>query len=154
MQVPAGQDRWVTWPLGLNGLTDGWYRIEASPAPGLAWRVSSGLVPGHVGVYALSPTRRRFRHNTFAFKVAPPQSIFAAANVLTGVTRPGNGTNLWRSDPSQAMPQWLALSWSAPTTVKRVELTFSGHTWGEVHGSVNFFHCHPIVRSSIGNESP
>jgi hypothetical protein len=44
------------------------------------------------------------------------------------------------------MPQWLALSWPAPATVKRVELTFSGHTWGEVHQEPGFFRDAQTVR--------
>jgi hypothetical protein len=108
--------------------------------------VTASILPGHVGVYANSPTRRRFRHNSFAFKVAPAQPVFAPGNVLTGVTRPGGGTNLWRSDAAQTLPQWIELAWGEAKTIRRVELTFSGHTWAEVHMEPGFFRDAQTVR--------
>ena len=146
LSVAPGQDRWVAWELKLNGLPAGTYRIEANPAPGLVWRQLSHIQPGCFAQRHLSPTRLRDRHNGLAFRLSPGQPVYEAANVLSGVTRPLSGTNLWRSDAGQGMPQWLDLSWKTPQAVTRVEVTFAGHLLKEVHAEPPFFKDAQTVR--------
>ena len=61
-----------------------------------------------------------------SFRISPPQACYAADNVLSGVTRPYDWTNLWRSDPAEPLDQWLELRWPEEQTIARVELTFPG----------------------------
>jgi len=76
---------------------------------------------------------------TLAFRISPPQPSFEPANVLTGVSRPHRWTNLWRSDPRQALPQWLELAWDVPRDIGSVELTFPGHLVREYHAYQPFY---------------
>ncbi|HEV2528800.1 MAG TPA: FAD-dependent oxidoreductase [Thermomicrobiales bacterium] len=104
------------------------------PFDGGAWLSSSQEPPGtqsaqwdpELGYW-------RWLHGTFHTIPEPASYPFGAHNIATGVTRPEIGTNVWVSDPVQALPQWVDLHWTAPVTVGRVELTFdsqlSGWVW-------------------------
>lgn len=139
LTVAPGEDRWVTWDLHRTDLPAGTYRIEAGPAPGLIWRQAAHIQPGCFAQQHLSPTRMRDRHVGLAFRLSPGQPVYEAVNVQTGVTRPQSGTNLWRSDAGQGMPQWLELAWETPQVLAQVELTFAGHLLNEVHSEPPFF---------------
>jgi hypothetical protein len=78
-------------------------------------------------------------HAAHAFQVEPPQSVYGAARVLSGATRPHHTTNLWRSEAGMPFPQYLELAWDNPVTASRVEVTFAGHLFGEVHRDPPFF---------------
>ena len=85
-------------------------------------------------------TLRRYGNGiTLSFRVDPPQPCFAPENVLSGVTRPHRFTNLWRSDPGEPLPQWLELEWSAPQTIRQIELTFPGQLLREYHAYPPFY---------------
>jgi hypothetical protein len=88
-----------------------------------------------MSAYQMSPAkmRRYGTGKTQSFRVSPPQPAYDAENVLTGVTRPHGFTNVWRSNPSEPMSQWLELTWDAPQTIAQVELTFAGHLFKEYH---------------------
>jgi hypothetical protein len=142
LEVPPGEDRWVDWPLSLTGLPKGYLRLDlGGDQPDLSWRFSQGILPGQVAAFAMSAMKHRRMVDgvTLAFRVSPPQDVYAPAQVLTGVTRPHRATNLWRSDPGQPLPQWIELAWSGPRSVREVELTFPGHLLREVHAYPPFF---------------
>lgn len=135
-----GQKRWVAWDVALQGVQPGWLRIETvQPAPGVAWRFTRGVLPGHFCFRHLSPTRWRDTHAGFAFRVSPAQDAFGPAEALSGTSRPQATPSTWRSDPGQGLPQWLELGWQAPQRVTRIELTFPGSLLREVHNCAPFY---------------
>jgi hypothetical protein len=75
----------------------------------------------------------RWEHGTLGVRVAPITEPYGPAQVVSGVTRPERTTNVWISDPRQALPQWWEISWPEPQLVASVELTFdsqlSGWIW-------------------------
>ncbi|MGH2561574.1 MAG: FAD-dependent oxidoreductase [Thermomicrobiales bacterium] len=75
----------------------------------------------------------RWMHGSLWFAVAPESVPYGAANVVSGVTRPDVGTNVWISDPAQPLPQSIELTWPEPVTAASIELTFdsqlSGWIW-------------------------
>jgi len=75
----------------------------------------------------------RWMHGTLGFDIAPVSMPYAASNILSGMTRPEVGSNLWISDPQQALPQMLEIRWPKPVEINQVELTFdsqlSGWIW-------------------------
>lgn len=134
--VPAGHDGWVDWPLHLTDMAPGrLLRVEALPNPALEWQVAGKIVTGQLGQYQIGDDKmRRFGHGeTLSFRVSPAQACYGPANVLSGVSRPYQFTNLWKSAPQQALPQWLRLQWAAQQTIRQVELTFPGHLIREYH---------------------
>lgn len=139
LRVPPGREHWVEWDVNLSvhpsaaeALPHGghrYLRVDLAGTPGVRWHTASVLEPGHASAFAMADGRlRRFRDGvTQAFRVDPPQHCYGPGNVLTGETRPHRGTNLWRSDPAQPLPQWLELTWDGPVSVGTVQLTFAGH---------------------------
>ncbi|GKV71929.1 FAD-dependent oxidoreductase [Pseudarthrobacter sp. NCCP-2145] len=142
--VPPGGPHWIEWPVTIPGddLAEGGYiRVDLEAAPEIEWHVSSTVLPGQIAGYEYSPGRyRRFGGgSTLSFQIEPAQEAYTADNVLTGVTRPHQGTNQWRSDPVAPLPQWLELSWQEPQRIRQVQITFSGHLLREYHAYPAFY---------------
>lgn len=143
LSVASGKQQWVEWLLPCNAQlpTEGYIRFDLDANPHVLWHVAGAIEPGHVSAFEMAHGKmRRFSNGvTLAMIVDPPQHCFAAKNVLSGQTRPYAGTNLWRSDPEQPLPQWLELCWPAPELVCSVELTFAGHLLREYHAYAPFY---------------
>lgn len=143
LAVQPGEQQWLTWilPEGLRQPREGYLRFDLLPNAAVSWHVSGAIEPGHVSAFEMAPGKmRRYSSGvTLALRVDPPQKSFAAKNVLSGQTRPHKGTNLWRSDPAEALPQSLTLHWDAEQTFKTVELTFPGHLLREYHAYAPFY---------------
>jgi hypothetical protein len=139
LKVPPGENQWVQWPCdvqpGRQAPAGCFLRVDLDANEDVSWPASQAVLPGHVGYYQIGPEKmRRFANgSTLAFRVHPPQSVFAGENVISGVTRPYRGVNLWRSDPAEPLGQWVQLQWEQPETIARVELTFPGHLLREYH---------------------
>ncbi|MFC4600043.1 FAD-dependent oxidoreductase [Cohnella hongkongensis] len=131
LSVPPGRERWVEWPLRLDvRKQQGRYvRLDLLANPKLGWHAAASLEPGHVSAYEIGEGKMRKLGQgvMMSLKVEPPQACYEAGNVLSGVTRPYAYTNLWRSDPSLALPQWLELAWAEPVELGSVELVLPGH---------------------------
>jgi hypothetical protein len=146
LEVPVGNEQWVEWRLGLNsgdGFHSGQYvRLDLSPNPQVEWCVSRAIQAGHLAGFEMAPGKlARLRNGvTLSFRVDPPQPCYLPENVLSGVTRPYQFTNLWRSDPAQPLPQWLELTWDAPQTIREVQITFPGHLFREYQDYPPLFH--------------
>ncbi len=138
---PSPQPQWVDWPLGLKVQPGRYYRLDLLPNPAVRWLVVGSIVPGHVAAIAMNATRmRRYGPGlTLSFRVSPDQAVYAPENVLSGVSRPHRFTNLWRSDPARALPQWLELEWQTPRKIGQVELSFPGHLLREYHAYQPFY---------------
>ncbi|AIQ20469.1 hypothetical protein H70357_30020 [Paenibacillus sp. FSL H7-0357] len=139
LKVPPGQMQWVAWEVGLgpqDGLSAGQYiRMELAENPQVEWHMAGTVIPGHTSAYEMGPSRmRRYRDGgTLSFRIDPPQPCYSPANVTTGIARPYDYTNVWRSDPSETLPQWLELQWEDAQWIGTVELTFPGHLFREYH---------------------
>lgn len=141
LHVPPGGPHWIEWPLAAQVRPGGYVRLDLAANPLLCWPAAPAILPGHVAAFDMGGGRmRRYSHGvTLCFRVSPPQSAFAPANVLSGVTRPHTFTNLWRTDPAQPLPQWLQLEWPSPQSIAAVELTFPGHLVREYHAYGPFY---------------
>jgi len=140
LEVPPGGPHWVSWPVQV-GAADvggaGYVRVQLRATPEVEWKLSPTLLPGQVAGYAVSPERlRRFGGGaTLSFAVEPALAPYGPENVLTGVTRPAERANVWRSDPDSPLPQWLELSWPEPVEISQVQLTFAGNLLREYHAT-------------------
>ncbi len=150
LDVAPGERQWVEWTLPQDALlpSEGYIRIDLDANPDLLWHVAGAIEPGHVSAFEMAPGKmRRYSSGvTLSMLVDPPQHCFAAKNVLSGQTRPHNGTNLWRSDPEEPLPQWLELAWTAPESINAVEITFAGHLLREYHAYAPFYRDPQCVR--------
>lgn len=142
VSVAPGNKQWVTFDFDIQDLTERrFYRLDVLPQSGIEWLLTPKIVTGHMAVYQIGNNKmRRFGNgHTFSFQVDPPQPCYSAANILTGITRPYQFTNLWKSDPSFPLPQWVDLNWEEEQLIKQVELTFPGHLIREYHAYRPFY---------------
>lgn len=141
--VPPGGPHWIEWEVCLNAtdLSGGYIRADLEAVPEIEWHLSSAVMPGQIAGYEASPGRyRRFGGGaTLSFQIEPAQAAYAPENVLTGVTRPHQQTNQWRSDPVEPLPQWLQLDWDRPRQIGQIQLTFAGHLLREYHAYPPFY---------------
>jgi hypothetical protein len=140
LSIPPGS-HWIVWPVRLTLSERQYVRLDLEANAEVCWPTAGVIVPGHLAAYEMGNGRmRRYGEGvTLCFRVSPPQASFAAENVISGVTRPLRFTNLWRSDPSLALPQWLELAWKTPQRLTSIELTFPGHLLREYHAYQPFY---------------
>jgi hypothetical protein len=138
--VPPGAKQWITWPVQA-AVPRGYVRLDLGANPQVCWHQAAAILPGHLAAFDMGggQMRRYSSGVTLAFRVAPAQPAYAPANVISGVSRPHRSTNLWRSDPRQALPQWLELAWAGAQEIGSVELTFPGHLVREYHAYQPFY---------------
>jgi len=63
-------------------------------------------------------------NDTFALRLDPPSFPFGPENITSGVARPERWTNIWISDPKEALPQSVTLDLGEEVEVSSVYLTF------------------------------
>ncbi|WP_208810753.1 FAD-dependent oxidoreductase [Paenibacillus jilunlii] len=145
LAVPPGRMQWVAWEAGLTaaeGLRSGGYvRLELAANPQVEWHKGGTVIPGHTSAYEMAPsTMRRYGDGgTLSFRIDPPQACYEPSNVLTGIARPYDYTNLWRSDPAGPLPQRLELEWETEQCIGTVELAFPGQLFREYHRYPPFY---------------
>ncbi|NQX67254.1 FAD-dependent oxidoreductase [Paenibacillus alba] len=142
LEIPEGERIWVEWAANATGLRPSSYvRLDLLENPDLEWHRAGCIVPGHMSANEIGLNRMRRYDNgiTMSFKVAPAQPCFGPENVLSGVTRPHQFTNLWRSEPNEPLGAYLELSWQKTQSIRHVELTFPGHLIREYHAYAPFY---------------
>ncbi|NQX63321.1 FAD-dependent oxidoreductase [Paenibacillus qinlingensis] len=132
LAVPPGRLQWIRWEMNMTpGLKQsaGFIRLDIAAHPHLYWHKAANIVPGMVAASDMdNGLMRRYENGeTLAFQIEPEQSSYPPENVLSGVTRPYKSTNLWRSSPSESMPQWIGLTWREEQVISQVEVTFAGN---------------------------
>jgi len=145
LQISPGKNQWAKWSLNLDlpaTIVPGKFlRVDLLANKNVSWHAAQKIIPGHMAMYSISPTRmRRFGNgHTLAYRISPPQKPFSPVQVISGVTRPHRTTNLWGSDPTQPLPQWLELAWEQPEIIREVVLVFPGHLIREYHAYSPFY---------------
>lgn len=131
LKVPAGLRQWVEWPVHLDApaLAGRYVRLDLLTNTAVCWHAAEEVAHGHVSAYEMETgqMRRYGTGTTMSYRIVPSQSCYNADQVLSGVTRPYRYTNVWRSDPAQALPQWVELSWKDPVSIGTIQLTFPGY---------------------------
>ena len=134
-RVPPGESEVVFRPDAPIQVTPGHPVIlMVDPLPHVAWRLSAQEPPGtQAARWDASLGYWRWLHGTLRVDVSPATRPYGPPNVISGVTRPEIGANVWISDPTQPLPQGVTLTWPSPVRVGCVELTFdselSGWLW-------------------------
>lgn len=96
------------------------YYFILSTVPGVEVHTSNRYLPG---LY-MKADGCYLKNDNMAFKVMPPQNIFTPENAVNGLTRGGDWTNAWISDPEDQLPRNLTLELSRPEKINAVELIF------------------------------
>jgi hypothetical protein len=131
--IAPGYKGWVEFTFNRDVEPRKLYWVHAPAAPGVLWRaievprgVSHATPPGCVAAQRIGATRWEplGTHMCYGMKVSPVSRPFAAENVNRGTHRPDRWSNIWISDPSQALPQHVELAWKGPQSINTVLLTF------------------------------
>ncbi|MEI2395784.1 FAD-dependent oxidoreductase [Paenibacillus phytohabitans] len=70
--------------------------------------------------------KKKFDHTAPCIRLSAPSQAFAAVKATDGYLRPYGGPHLWSSDQmNSGRPEWLELSWSAPASIRQVQVTFN-----------------------------
>jgi hypothetical protein len=144
LTIPAGSERqWIEWPLNWQNELPGRYvRLELDANPEVQWHSAGSVIPGHTSAFDMGGGKmRRYQADggTLSYRISPAQKSFEGDNVISGVTRPYQYTNLWMSDPTQSLPQHIQLSWDEPRKVSQIQITFPGHLFQEYHKYEPFY---------------
>jgi len=133
LEVPQGDYQWIRWELDLTlGAQPRhcYIRLELGPNTNVVWHSAKTVIPGMTAAYDLGTgSMRRYGNGvTMSFAIEPEQQPYPAQHVVSGVTRPYNATNLWRSQPMGTDgPQWIDLVWNEPVSISKIQLTFAGN---------------------------
>jgi hypothetical protein len=129
--VASAEHRWIPFTLPRE-LKPYWvYELTFSKSPQVVWAYTEA----HAG-------RRRFRSGTEwkeargAYLVRPigcPQPLppCPASLAVDGWSVPEHeNRHMWRSDPTQPLPQWIELQWPQPVRFNTVHLVFDTNIYG------------------------
>ena len=142
---------WVTSELGAEVEPNRFHWVSLEATPGISWAYQRELVlatncasnqPGgwpQWRAFPREPLDGGFLR-TFCIRLTPESSPYQPGNVVSGVSRPEQWTNIWVSDSSQAMPQHIDLAFSEPRKVHEIRLTFDDDL------DTNIYHPRPFGR--------
>ncbi|WP_309386252.1 FAD-dependent oxidoreductase [Cerasicoccus frondis] len=144
ISVPQGEKLWLPCavkPEGADLPKSGFIRLVLKKNVEVVWHSSPAVEVGQVAAFKMSGKKyRRFGGGfSMSYRLTPAQACYPASHVLSGRTRPYESTNIWRSAPEQALPQYLDLKWGEEQQVGVVELTFPGHLLREYHAAPALF---------------
>jgi len=101
------------------------YWVRVAPVDGVSWAYTSCEEIGSQRAewYELLGRWQPVR-GTHAFRIRPTSRPFAPGSVTNGYHRPEVAPNLWISDSSQPLPQWVELELAEPRWIDTIYLTF------------------------------
>ncbi|MCD6350804.1 MAG: FAD-dependent oxidoreductase, partial [Armatimonadetes bacterium] len=125
--VPPKTTQWVRFEVNCKTRAPFvWAWLPA--AEGISWQLMTTAPQGSCRAYGDGHQWTVVKGQYYAFYTAPPlaqPADYRAANALNGVARiVGEHSNLWASDASQPMPQWIELDFGRPVELNTVYLTF------------------------------
>lgn len=127
--VPPQAESWVEFKVNVQ--TDSPFLYAWFPAtPGVSWRLMTKCAEGGCRAYGNLDQWTVNKGQYYALYTAPAirvstPDLYSPAYVINGVARiVGKQTNMWASDPTQPMPQWLELAWPEKVRLSSVYLTF------------------------------
>ncbi len=131
--VPAGFAGYLRFSFNVRTEPGSLYCVHLDAHPGLSWALFSdpegepARVPaGTTAADRPGPTRWRPLTNgrCFCLRLRPEQRPYGPSNVVRGTSRPDRWTNLFASDPAQALPAWVELRLPHRARYNTVQLTF------------------------------
>ena len=127
--VPPGRESWVEFKLDCTSdASHLWLWLPATE--GIAWRMMADAPLGSCRAYGGGRGNpwTVVEGQYYAFFAEPALAVpcdCPPENVTNGTARiVGSTSNLWASDPTEPMPQWVELDFRKPVRMNTVYLTF------------------------------
>jgi len=114
---------WVNFKLQQLVTPHKLYWIWLKPQKKVFWRHSDDNPVGTVAAHKPYAKWLRIR-GSYSLKLDPPSHPYSPENILNGVARPEDWTNIWVSDPDEGFPQFIELEFGEPRTLTTIYLTF------------------------------
>ena len=122
--VPAGGRTWVTFGLNATVEPGRLYWVWLPAAEGLSWCHSGEQPPGTNCAHEGASGGWMKGGGTYCFRLSPASQPFGPENATNGYARPEAAPNLWVSDPTQPLPQWLEIDLGCAREIGSVHVTF------------------------------
>ncbi len=131
--IAAGYKGYVSFPLQVKAEPGSLYFACIDANPQIAWAIFAetegqpSMVPVGTTPADLPPGdlwRPLTGGRSFVLRLAPEQRPYTPQNVVRGTNRPDRWTNIFLSDPAQALPAWLELQLPAPVRFNQIQITF------------------------------
>ena len=127
--VPAGEEGWVEFKLEREiDVPFAWVWLPTTE--GVEWRLMASGPLGACRAYGggAEGDWTVVKGQFYAFHTDPPLALKAGydmENLTNGLTRIiEREPNMWASDPTRPLPQWVELRFAEPTEINTVYLTF------------------------------
>jgi hypothetical protein len=131
--IAAGYKGYVPFSLHVKTEPGSLYFACIEANPQIAWAMFAdtegqpSMVPVGTTAADLAPGdmwRPLTGGRSFVLRLTPEQRPYAPQNVVRGTNRPDRWTNIFLSDPAQALPAWLELRLPAPVRFNQIQITF------------------------------
>ena len=128
-RVPPNSRTWVSFEIQKEVEAKRLYWIWLEPCPRVYWVHSDDEPTGTVAAYKPAYFERTWIwiHGSYTMRINPPSRPYEPENIVSGVARPEQWTNIWISDPDKPLPQWIELDFGKPVTFNTIYLTFDTH---------------------------
>lgn len=123
--IAATQRSWVTFKLDQK-VDPGYYWVWLHSKPDVYWcGVGGEPIATRRVVMKNGEWRPINERGTYCFKLTPPSKPYGGENVVSGVKRPTDKTNIWISEPG--LPQYVELDFGKPNIIDTIYLTFDNN---------------------------
>lgn len=138
VEISSGKKAWIKFPLSVKTIPSSlyWVTLDSNPhvtVYGTEETTPTGTVSLHKPFkkwHYLRPTlswqNLKAVHNRWdlCLKTTPVQRPYEGENILSGVTRSDEWSNIWVSDPDASLPQSAVLEFEKPVYFNTIYLTF------------------------------
>lgn len=125
--MPPRSEEWVEFRLD-HEFTAPFAWVRLGPVEGVSWRLMETAPLGACRAWGGDGNWTVVAGQYYALYTTPDLAVpgdYRADNIINGHARiVGTATNMWASDPEQALPQWVELAWNEPQRINAVYLTF------------------------------
>jgi hypothetical protein len=131
--IAPGHEGYVSFPLGMAADAGSLYFAFIEQNAGISWALFTetpgqpSTVPVGTTAADLAPGNawRPFTQGrSLVLRVQPEQHPYSPQNMVRGTHRPDRWTNIFMSDPAQALPAWIELKLPAAVTFNQIQITF------------------------------
>lgn len=126
-RIPAQKTSWVNFQLNQPVCPHRFYWIWLEARKGLFWRssdtrpVATAPVCQREGIWYWA---KYIKIGSHVMDIRPQVNPYLPENIVSGMARPSDWTNLWVSNPDQSMPHFVEMNLGKPKTFDSVHLTF------------------------------
>ena len=123
--VEARSEGWSQFVLDVDVDPAYPYWMLLKPTPGICWAYTLDELVGTQRAEWFDLLNNWYSvRGTHCFRLMPESRPYAAASVANGFSRPERTPNIWISDSTQPLPQWIELQFHEPQKLDTIYLTF------------------------------